>query len=209
MQPKLSAPAYWAEATAHLAGADEVMAGLIARYPRDVLHPSGEPFPTLLNAIVGQQISTRAAVAIWNRLKALGPVEPEALLAVDDEALRAVGLSRQKMTYVRSLAQFFADPTHDPARWPGMTDGEIIAELSGIRGIGVWTAEMFMIFHLNRPDVWPVLDLGLIRALQRHYGIGEKPARRELAAFGERFRPYRTVATWYLWRSIDPEPVRY
>lgn len=202
-------PHYWNEGKAHLTRHDTTMAGLVETYADDVLGASGEPFTTLLNAIVGQQISTRAADAIWKRVKALGEVTPAFFLGVDDDALRGAGLSRQKVAYVRSLAAFFADPAHDPDRWPHMSDDAIVKELCGIKGIGVWTAEMFMIFHLNRPDVWPVLDLGLIRALQKHYQLSEKPAKRELHDFGERFRPFRTMATWYLWRSIDPEPIQY
>lgn len=202
-------PDYWEEGMAHLSRRDKKMAALVETFRDDVLSASPQPFTTLLTAIVGQQISTRAADAIWKRVEGMGPVEPSAFLDHEEEALRAAGLSRQKIAYVKSLAAFFADPTHDPVRWPRMRDEEIVKELCTIKGIGVWTAEMFMIFHLNRPDVWPVLDLGLVRALQRQYRVAEKPTKKRLMELGEKFRPYRTMATWYLWRSIDPVPVRY
>ncbi|WP_312263970.1 DNA-3-methyladenine glycosylase 2 family protein [Rivihabitans pingtungensis] len=202
-------PAYWRDACAALA-ADPVMAQLMARYPEAQLSSRGEPFVTLVRAIVGQQISTRAADAVWARLLAAVPqLSPEALLAHAPDALRAVGLSARKVEYAHDLARHFAEGRIDPARFQALDDETLIAELVAVRGIGRWTAEMFLIFNQLRADVWPVDDIGLQRAVSRHYLAGDTPTPKALRAFGQRFAPWRTVATWYLWRSLDPETVLY
>ena len=169
-----------------------------------------EPFQTLLRAIVGQQISTRAADAIWARLAArVAVTDPESLLRVGDDDLRAIGLSLRKVTYVKDLAQHFADGRLDPARFAAASDEAIIAELVAVRGIGRWTAEMFLMFNLMRPDVWPVDDIGLQNAVARLYCDGLRPTPAALRRMGERWAPWRTVASWYLWRSLDPVDVVY
>jgi DNA-3-methyladenine glycosylase II len=207
---KPNAPVYWPTACAELAAADPVMAGLIARYPDCVLGNRGDPFQTLARAIVGQQISVKAADSIWARFATLAEtVAPERIAALELDALAACGLSRRKAEYLRDLAGHFADGRVEPARWKKMDDEAVIAELVDVRGIGRWTAEMFLIFNLRRPDVWPVDDIGLQKAVALHYLAGERPTPKILRQHGERHAPWRTVATWYLWRSLDPAVVQY
>jgi len=207
---KIRSPVYWPTACAELAAADPVMAGLIARYPDCVLGDRGDPFQTLARAIVGQQISVKAADSIWARFAALAEtVAPDRIAALELGALAACGLSRRKAEYLRDLAGHFADGRIEPARWKKMEDEAVIAELIDVRGIGRWTAEMFLIFSLRRPDVWPVDDIGLQKAVALYYLGGERPTPKTLRQHGERHAPWRTVATWYLWRSLDPAVVQY
>lgn len=203
-------PAYWLEASSDLASGDLVMAGFVARYAGDSLVSRGDPFGTLVRSIVGQQISVKAADSIWARFAgALPAIEPEAVLAITPETLRACGLSARKVEYISDLARHFSDGQIHVDRWDAMSDAEIISELTAVRGIGVWTAEMFLIFNQLRPDVYPLDDIGLQRAVALHYFGGERLARKQLSEAGERWRPWRSVATWYLWRSLDPVPVEY
>ena len=205
-----SVPPYWQEASRELAAGDQVMAGFVARYSGDSLISRGDPFGTLVRSIVGQQISVKAADSIWARFSgALPAIEPESILATTPEALRACGLSARKVEYISDLARHFSDGQIHVDRWNAMGDAEIIAELTAVRGIGVWTAEMFLIFNQLRPDVYPLDDIGVQRAVALHYFGGERLARKQLAEAGERWRPWRSVATWYLWRSLDPLPVEY
>lgn len=207
---KLSAPEYWQTACDALSGSDPVMAALIARYPDCVLGSRGDPFQTLARAIVGQQISVKAADSIWARFESLVErVVPEQIAVLDAEALAASGLSRRKVEYLKDLAGHFADGRIDAARWTDRDDDTVIAELVDVRGIGRWTAEMFLIFNLRRQDVWPVDDIGLQKAVAVHYLDGVRPSPGDLKGFGTRFSPWRTVATWYLWRSLDPVVVQY
>jgi DNA-3-methyladenine glycosylase II len=207
---KARAPSYWPTACAELAAADPVMAELIARYPDCVLGNRGDPFQTLARAIVGQQISVKAADSIWARFAALAEtVAPQTVAALDPDVLSTCGLSRRKVEYLVDLAGHFVDARIRPARWKRMEDEAVIAELVDVRGIGRWTAEMFLIFNLRRPDVWPVDDIGLQKAVALHYLGGERPTPKALRQHGERLAPWRTVATWYLWRSLDPVVVQY
>ena len=206
----LAAPKYWEQACAELAAADPVMAALIARYPDAILANRGDPFQTLARAIVGQQISVKAADSVWARFAGFAQtISPEHIATLELEALAACGLSRRKAEYLRDLAGHFADGRIEPARWKTMEDELVIAELVDVRGIGRWTAEMFLIFSLRRPDVWPVDDIGLQKAVALHYLEGERPTLKTLREQGTRFAPWRTVATWYLWRSLDPAVVQY
>jgi DNA-3-methyladenine glycosylase II len=206
----VKAPAYWKTACAELAADDPVMAALIARYPNCVLGSRGDPFQTLARAIVGQQISVKAADSIWARFEALAEtVAPERIAVIDPDSLAACGLSRRKVEYLVDLAGHFIDERIQPARWKKRDDETVIAELVDVRGIGRWTAEMFLIFNLRRPDVWPVDDIGLQKAVALHYLDGERPTPAILRQHGERHAPWRTVATWYLWRSLDPAVVQY
>ena len=203
-------PDYWRQASQALAADDAVMAALVERYTDLSLSTRGDPFATLARSIVGQQISVKAADSVWARcVAALPALTPEAVAAAGEPLLRACGLSARKVEYLRDLAGHFRDGSLAVAHWPTMSDAEVIAELTAVRGIGVWTAEMFLIFNLLRPDVLPLDDIGLQRAVAVHYHGGERPTRRQLAALGERWRPWRSVATWYLWRSLDPVPVEY
>jgi DNA-3-methyladenine glycosylase II len=206
----LAAPTYWQQACAELATSDPVMAALITRYPDAILANRGDPFQTLARAIVGQQISVKAADSIWARFAEFAQaILPEHVATLELDALAACGLSRRKAEYLRDLAGHFVDGRVEPARWRKMADEAVIDELTDVRGIGRWTAEMFLIFSLRRPDVWPVDDIGLQKAVALHYLDGERPTPKVLRKLGERHAPWRTVATWYLWRSLDPVVVQY
>lgn len=203
-------PPYWNEAKLYLKQACPTMGALIDAYPGEAMTSRGDAFYTLLRSIVGQQISVKAADAVWGRLEArVVPLTPAKMLRVRDTTLRAVGLSTQKTVYVKELARYFSQPHVTGDFFAALDDESIIRELTSVKGIGRWTVEMFLIFHLGRPDVYPLLDLGMVKAIEKHYAGGGKLSREALAAHGERWRPYRTVATWYLWRALDPVPVSY
>ena len=203
-------PDYWQQASFGLARADSVIAGFVERFAGASLVSRGEPFVTLARSIVGQQISVKAADSVWARLSMAIPVmTPAAVLDCDTATLRACGLSARKVEYLGDLATHFSAGKIHLGRWALMSDAEIITELTAVRGIGVWTVEMFLIFHELRPDVFPLDDIGLQKAVALHYFQGERPSRKALAECGERWRPWRSVATWYLWRSLDPVPVEY
>jgi len=186
-----------------------VLARIIRSHPRIALVRRGEPFKTLARSIVGQQISVKAAESVWNRVLALAPdATPEQIIRARGR-LRACGLSERKAEYIADLASHFADGSLHARAWPRMDDESVIAELVQVRGIGRWTAEMFLMFNLLRPDVLPLDDLGLQRAISLHYLDGAKATRERMRALGELWAPWRSVATWYLWRSLDPVPVEY
>ena len=203
-------PEYWDRAKRALARRDPVMAGIVRAHPKVFLVYRGEPFFTLTRAIVGQQISVKAAQSVWDRLCAcVGEMTPQNILARKRPDLRACGLSDRKTEYIADLAQHFADGRIHVHRWPQMGDEEIIAELVEVRGIGRWTAEMFLIFHLLRPNVLPLDDVGLIKGISVNYFSGEPVSRAEAREVGDAWAPFRSVATWYIWRSLDPLPVDY
>ncbi len=186
------------------------MAALIRSRPKVFLARRGEPFVTLSRAIVGQQISVKAAQSVWDRVvTCAGAVTPEGILLKKPSELRACGLSDRKTEYIVDLARRFADGLVHPYRWPEMSDEEVIADLAQVRGIGRWTAEMFLIFSLLRPDVFPLDDLGLQKGIRGAYFRNRRIALKTMAKLGETWRPWRSVATWYLWRSLDPLPVEY
>jgi DNA-3-methyladenine glycosylase II len=210
-------PPYWQRARRALSAADPVMARIVAEHPRVRLISRGDPFSTLARSIVGQQISVKAADAVWERLAgACAPMTPAAVLRRRATTLRACGLSDRKVEYIRDLAQHFASGRIDPAQFPTMPDQAVIDALVEVHGVGRWTAEMFLIFNLLRPDVLPLDDLGLLKAVGRHYLDGA-PAdellrgagRARVTALAACWAPWRSVATWYLWRSLDPVPVEY
>lgn len=199
-------PEYWERATRALRK-DPVMAAIMRQHPGVYMTVRGEPFMTLARAICGQQISVKAAQSVWNRVVACcGAVTPEKVLARKRTELRACGLSDRKTEYIADLAQHFADGRIHARDWPRMSDEEIIAELTDVRGIGRWTAEMFLMFNLLRPDVFPLDDLGLQKGIRVAY---RKTSLNSMKKLGETWRPWRSVATWYLWRSLDPVPVEY
>lgn len=207
-------PAYWDEACRHLAKRDRVMKKLIPKFGEARLQSRGDAFTTLARSIVGQQISVKAAQSVWDRFVGVvgGPshcLAPADVLALDTPTLRSAGLSARKAEYLADLARHFeAGAVHVPL-WQQMDDEAIIDELVAIRGIGRWTAEMFLIFHLMRPNVLPLDDLGLIKGISLGYFSGEPVSRAEAREVGEAWAPYRSVATWYIWRSLDPLPVDY
>ena len=203
-------PSYWKKATTHLTKACPVMGDLIRSYPGEIMTGRGDAFYTLLRSIVGQQISVKAADSIWNKLMAkVKPITPGKILRCRDTTLRTVGLSGQKVLYCKELARYFSQPHVTSDYFHALDDDAVIKELVSIKGIGKWTAEMFLLFHMQRPDIYPLQDIGMIKAIERYYAGGNKLTRDELIAHGERWRPYRSVATWYLWRALDPVPVAY
>jgi len=203
------APDYWPRAKRALVRRDAVLARIIRAHPRIAIARRGEPFKTLARSIVGQQISVKAAESVWNRVLTLAPAAtPEQILKAR-RRLSACGLSQRKAEYITDLARHFAEGAMHARDWQQMEDEAVIAELIQVRGIGRWTAEMFLMFNLLRPDVLPVDDLGLQKAVGRHYFNGERVPREQLRELGANWAPWRSVATWYLWRSLDPVPVEY
>jgi len=203
-------PAYWDGAKRAIARSDPVMAQIMRRHPRVHMVSRGDPFMTLARSIVGQQISVKAAQSVWQRvLDEIGEPTPQNAADAGAQRLRACGLSGRKVEYVLDLAGHFADGRLVPGRWPGMDDDAVIADLVAVRGIGRWTAEMFLMFNLLRPDVLPVDDIGVQRGVSLAYYKGRRISERTLRRVAEKWRPFRSVATWYLWRSLDPLPVEY
>lgn len=192
---------------AELAGRDPVLAGIIATTGPCTIGRRGFPshFEALCRSIVFQQLAGKAAQAIWLRFRALvpGPLTAEAVLAVDERVLRGAGLSGAKARSITDLAGHVADGRVHLQRTARMTDEQIVAELSGVWGIGPWTAQMFLVFQLGRLDVWPILDLGVRNGYARLYGLPVAPTAKELEPLGERFRPYRSIVAWYCWRAVD------
>ena len=187
---------------------DPVLAPIIKKYGACGIKTGRESdiFCGLVEAIVSQQLSTRAAATIYGRLRAQLPnggiPTPDGLLALSDETLRGVGLSRQKLGYMRDLSRKMLDGTIDTAGLADMSDDEIVTELTKIKGIGRWTVEMLLIFRLTRPDVFPAGDLGIVKAVGRAYNLRKAPDVKRLQTMAERWRPYRSVASWYLWASL-------
>ena len=203
-------PEYWEQATRDLAERDAVLRGLIERYRGLALASRGDAFTTLARSIVGQQISVKAAQSVWVRLAAhVGEVSPASVRRARVATLRRSGLSGQKAAYLKDLASKFLDGTLDATRWRALDDEPLITELTRVKGIGRWTAEMFLMFHLVRPDVLPLADLGLQRAMRMHYNRGRALSDARMRRIGAVWAPWRSVATWYLWRSLDPIPVEY
>ena len=212
--PDRITPDYWDEACKHLTRRDRVMKKLIPRLGEGRLQSRGDAFTTLARSIVGQQISVKAAQSVWNRFAACvggtpAKLAPAAVLALTMEQLRGSGLSGRKSEYLLDLSKHFGAGLVHVDAWRGMADEDIIGELVAIRGIGRWTAEMFLIFHLMRPNVMPLDDLGLIKGISLNYFSGEPVSRAEAREVGDAWAPFRSVATWYIWRSLDPLPVDY
>ena len=204
-----SIPGYWVTAKAELSAADSVLAEVIALNEEPALSSKGDLFLNLVSAIVSQQISTTAARTIWGRFESLvEEVNPKSVLSRSHEELRGCGLSGRKAEYILGIAEAWQSGDAD-IDWAGLNDEEVMAALIELRGVGTWTAEMILIFTLLRPDVFPVGDIGVVRAVERLYSGGERMSNDDLIAKSQDWRPWRTVATWYLWRSIDPEPVQY
>jgi DNA-3-methyladenine glycosylase II len=209
-KPAPLVPDYWEEAKAELMKRDRIMRKLIPKFGDMQLVGRGEPFVTLARSIVGQQISVKAAQSVWERLlEACPKMSPVAVQKLGLEKLASCGLSKRKAEYITDLALHFRDGSVHEKDWSAMDDEDVIAELVQIRGIGRWTAEMFLIFNLLRPNVFPLDDLGLLRGISINYFSGEPVSRSDAREVAANWEPWRTVATWYLWRSLDPVPVEY
>ncbi len=205
-----TAPDYWTAACDHLMKKDRVMRRLVPKFIGASIETRGEPFVTLARSVVGQQISVKAAQSVWDRFSALmKTVNPRAVSKLTVEDMRAAGLSGRKVEYIKDLADYFQTGKVSVKQWDAMEDEAIIAELIAIRGIGRWTAEMFLMFYLRRPDVLPLDDVGLLNGISKLYFSDEPVSRSEVRDLARAWEPYRSVATWYIWRSLDPDPVAY
>jgi DNA-3-methyladenine glycosylase II len=210
LQVKLIKPAYWEEACKHLAKKDRVMRRLIPQFGDVCLESRGDAFVTFARSIVGQQISVKAAQSVWDRFASLSKsLTPANVLKLKVDDMRASGLSARKVEYLVDLALHFSNGTVHTRQWADMDDEAIIDELVAIRGIGRWTAEMFLIFYLLRPNVLPLDDVGLINGISHNYFSGEAVSRSDAREVASAWAPYCSVATWYIWRSLDPQPVAY
>ena len=203
-------PDYWADACQHLMKKDRVMKRLIPQFGDACLQSRGDAFITLARSIVGQQISVKAAQSVWDKFAKLARrITPTQVLKFKVDDMRAAGLSARKVEYLVDLALHFDNGSLQVRKWHDMDDEAIISELVAIRGIGRWTAEMFLIFHLMRPNVLPLDDLGLLNGISKNYFSGEAVSRSEAREVAAAWAPYCSVATWYIWRSLDPLPVDY
>ncbi|TFZ04669.1 DNA-3-methyladenine glycosylase family protein [Ramlibacter rhizophilus] len=203
-------PPYWQEACKHLARKDRVMKRLIPQFGDACLRSRGDAFTTLARSIVGQQISVKAAQSVWDRFALLPrKMAPADVLRLKVDDMRAAGLSARKIEYLVDLALHFDSGAIKASAWDDMDDEAVIAELVDIRGIGRWTAEMFLIFHLMRPNVLPLDDIGLINGISKNYFSGEAVSRSDAREVAAAWAPFCSVATWYIWRSLDPLPVEY
>lgn len=207
---ELVTPEYWEEARKYLTRKDRVMKRLIPQFGAACLQSRGDAFTTLARSIVGQQISVKAAQSVWERFAGLPKrMTPAMVLKLKVDDMRAAGLSARKIEYLVDLALHFDSGAIHVDAWREMDDEAIIAELVGIRGIGRWTAEMFLIFHLMRPNVLPLDDVGLITGISKNYFSGDPVSRSDAREVAAAWNPYCSVATWYIWRSLDPLPVAY
>ena len=201
-------PDYWLDACKHLVKKDRVMKRLIPQFGDASLQSRGDAFSTLARSIVGQQISVKAAQTVWHRFSALPKaMTPAHILKLKVDDMRAAGLSARKVEYLVDLSIHFDAGTVHVKDWAAMDDEAIIAELVAIRGIGRWTAEMFLMFYLTRPNVLPLDDVGLINGISKNYFSGESVSRSDAREVAAAWAPYCSVATWYIWRSLDPLPV--
>ena len=203
-------PLFWEKAKKILSLKDKKLSKIIKNYPNDFLYTKSDPFFTLARSIVGQQISVKAAQTIWERLEAkIINIQPTTIIKTRFNTLKSIGLSRQKINYLKNLSYAFIEKKINLNSWNKMSDEEIILDLTQIKGIGRWTAEMFLIFNLCRSDIFPLDDIGMIRGLCKLYDIPYPTDKEILIQISEKWKPYRSVATWYLWRSLDPIPVEY
>lgn len=206
----MATPGYWEDACKHLIKKDRVMKRLIPQFGQACLQSRGDAFATLARSVVGQQISVKAAQTVWDRFAKLPQqMTPAQVLRLKIDDMRAAGLSARKVEYLVDLSLHFDSGKVHVEDWTAMDDEAIIDELVAIRGIGRWTAEMFLIFHLMRPNVLPLDDVGLINGISKSYFSGEVVSRSDAREVALAWAPYRTVATWYIWRSLDPVPVEY
>ena len=203
-------PFFWEKAKKVLKTKDKKLGKIISSYPKDFLFSKSDPFYTLARSIIGQQISVQAAQSVWDKFEnKVMMVNPKQTIKMHFMSLKSCGLSRQKITYLKSLSKAFIDKEIKPYNWSNYSDREIIEELTKIKGIGQWTAEMFLIFNLCRPDVFPADDLGLIKGICKCYNMQYPISKDHAIKMSIRWKPYRSVATWYFWRSLDPIPVEY
>ncbi|MDC1148235.1 DNA-3-methyladenine glycosylase 2 family protein [Pelagibacteraceae bacterium] len=205
----MTKPKYWEEGKKYLSKKDKILKELIKKYPGH-LKSRKDPFFSLCKSIVGQQISVQAANSVWKKLEAKSKkIKPDNILKLSKIQLANCGLSKQKITYLKILSKKFKTKEVDIKKLKKMDDHDAILYLTEVKGIGKWTAEMFLFFNQLRPDIFPVQDIGLLRAISKNYKTSYPPSNSQLKKFNKKWSPYSTVATWYLWRSIDPVVVSY
>jgi len=204
-------PVYWHKAKKILSKRDSILRDIIKKYNKGFLTTRNNPFFSLCRTIVGQQISTKAADSIWSKFekKCNKRVVPYTVLKLSSRALKSVGLSRQKISYLKNIAKNFKNKSFDVKKLKKMNDQEAIDYITKLKGLGVWSAEMFLMFNLNRPDIFPIKDIGLLRAISINYKKPYPPNKNFLKKISKLHAGYRTVFTWYMWRSIDPVDVEY
>ena len=207
---KYKSPSFWQSAKKYLATKDKKLGKIIDTYPHDFLFSKSDPFLTLSRSIVGQQISVKAAQSVWDKLAiTISEINPYQIKKIHVNTLKSIGLSRQKISYLKNISEAFIEEKLKVKSWIKMEDEEIIQDLIQIKGIGRWTAEMFLIFNLCRPDIFPLDDIGMVKGICQTYNIKYPIEKKKLIIIGNNWKPYRSVATWYLWRSLDPIPVEY
>jgi len=205
------APFYWHKAKKILSKRDPILRKIIKKFNKGFLTTRKDPFFSLCRTIVGQQISTKAADSIWLRFeeKCKKKIIPETILKLSSRSLKSVGLSRQKVSYLKNIAKSFKNKSFNIRDLKKMDDDLAIDYITKLKGLGVWSAQMFLMFNLNRPDIFPTKDIGLIRAISKNYKTSYPPSERFLNKISKIHYGYRTVFTWYMWRSIDPVDVEY
>ena len=204
-------PFYWKKAKKILSKKDPVLRKIIKKYNKGFLTTRNNPFFSLCRTIVGQQISTKAADSIWSKFekKCKKNINPSTILKISSRNLKRLGLSRQKISYLKNIAKAFKNKSFDTKKLRTMNDEEAIEYITKLKGLGVWSAEMFLMFNLNRPNIFPIKDIGLLRAISKNYKTSYPPSKRFLDKISNLHLGYRTVLTWYMWRSIDPADVEY
>ena len=204
-------PVYWKKAKIILSKRDPVLKRIIKKYKEGFLSTRNNPFFSLCRTVVGQQISTKAADSIWLKLqrKCKKRITPKTILKLSSRSLRSVGLSRQKVSYLKNIAKGFRNKSFNVRDLKKMNDEESINYITKLKGLGVWSAQMFLMFNLNRPDVFPTADIGLLRAISKNYKTTYPPSKKFLNKISKMHLGYRTIFTWYMWRSIDPVDVGY
>ena len=206
-----SSPDYWHKAKKILSRRDPILKKIIKKYKKGFLTSKNNPFFSLCRTIVGQQISTKAADSIWAKFeqKCKKRIVPKTVLKLSSQTLKSVGLSRQKVSYLKNISKSFINRSFDISEIKKMNDENAITYITKIKGLGVWSAEMFLMFNLNRPDIFPVKDIGLLRAISKNYKVSYPPSKKFLTKISKLHAGYKTVFTWYMWRSIDPTDVEY
>ena len=204
-------PSYWNSAKKVLSKRDPVLRKVIKKFNKGFLTTRKDPFFSLCRTIVGQQISTKAADSIWLKFekKCKKKIIPKNILKLSSSALRSAGLSRQKISYLKNIAKSFKNKSFNIRDLKNMNDEQAISYITQLKGLGIWSAQMFLMFNLNRPDIFPTKDIGLVRAISKNYKTSYPPSERFLNKISKLHLGYRSVFTWYMWRSIDPTDVEY
>ena len=204
-------PKYWNKAKKELSKRDKILKKIIKKYNKGYLRSKKDPFFSLCRTIIGQQISTKAADSIWGKFEAKCKknIKPKIVIKLNAKVLKSAGLSRQKVSYLKNIANSFQNNSFNVSKIKKMNDEEAINYITQLKGLGIWSAQMFLMFNLNRADIFPIKDIGLLRAISKNYKIPYPPSKRFLNNISKIHLGYRSVFTWYMWRSIDPVDVEY